>query len=393
MKKLSLAVALGLALASQYSQAEVRVNGFASVVGGMTLDENTNLFGYENELEFKNESMFALQVSADLQERLSATAQIVARGNNDFDAEFEWAYLTYEISDNAQFSAGRMRIPFYRYSDFLDVGYAYRWVRPPQSVYNLSFSTYEGVNFVYNNMIGDWDSTLQIIGGSYSGDIVVGGTTTEDSQLNDMLGINWTLGYDWFSARAAYIIGEVSIGQYDSSRDLRVVGGVGGQVDQLNLALAAAGFANEGSKLLIDSDDGSFFGIGFSIDYENILFDAEYTAFEVENTLLPEQEQYYASLGYRHNEFTWHVTYEHDEDEHPDARFNTIPETPAALLPLRLTLNAVLASRRLERETLTFGMRYDFHPAAAFKVDWSMQDDNVTNTDAEVLAFGVDLVF
>ena len=52
----------------------------------------------------KNESVFALQLTADLQEKLSATAQIVARGENDFDADFEWAYITYEFSDELQLS-------------------------------------------------------------------------------------------------------------------------------------------------------------------------------------------------------------------------------------------------------------------------------------------------
>ena len=135
MKKLSVAVAICCALATSNASAEVRINGFASIVGGKSLDSDQTLYGYDDDISFKNESVFALQLTADLQEKLSATAQIVARGENDFDADFEWAYLTYEISDELQISAGKMRAPFYRYSDFLDVGYTYRWVRPPQSVY------------------------------------------------------------------------------------------------------------------------------------------------------------------------------------------------------------------------------------------------------------------
>jgi hypothetical protein len=141
MKKLSVAVAICAALATSYANAEVRINGFASIVGGKSLEDDRGRYGYDDDISFKNESVFALQISADLQEKLSATAQIVARGNNDFDAEFEWAYLTYEFNDELQLSAGKMRVPFYRYSDFIDVGYAYRWVRPPESVYSIPFST------------------------------------------------------------------------------------------------------------------------------------------------------------------------------------------------------------------------------------------------------------
>ena len=163
MKKIPLAIALCAVCASASSFAEVHINGFASIVGGKTLDDDTTRYGYDNDISFKNESVFALQLSADLQDKLSATAQIVARGNNSFDAEFEWAYLTYEFTDELQLSAGKMRVPFYRYSDFLDVGYAYRWVRPPQSVYSIPFSTYEGLSLLHTSQIGDWDSTLQVI--------------------------------------------------------------------------------------------------------------------------------------------------------------------------------------------------------------------------------------
>ena len=38
MKKLSVAVAVCAVLASSYASAEVRINGFASIVGGKSLD-------------------------------------------------------------------------------------------------------------------------------------------------------------------------------------------------------------------------------------------------------------------------------------------------------------------------------------------------------------------
>jgi len=77
--------------------------------------------------------------------------------------------LSYEINDSTQINAGKLRIPFYRYSDFLDVGYAYPWARPPQTVYNLVFSTFDGLSIVNNHTIGDWDSTVQAVYGSYDG--------------------------------------------------------------------------------------------------------------------------------------------------------------------------------------------------------------------------------
>jgi hypothetical protein len=376
MKKLSVAVAVCAVLASSYASAEVRINGFASIVGGKSLDSDQTLYGYDDDISFKNESKFALQLSADLQEKLTATAQIIARGEDDFDATFEWAYVTYEYSDELQFSAGKMRVPFYKYSDFLDVGYAYRWVRPPRSVYGIPFSTYEGLSVVYNNQLGDWDSTLQGFYGAFDGDINVFGDSLP-AELNNLGGINWSLSYDWFSARAAYIVADTSISSNDS--------GLIGLVEVLN----TNGLTSTANDLTTDEDETTFVGIGFSIDYDNFLFDAEYTQFEVEGSILAEQSQYYASAGYRIDDVIVHFTYEKNDDKHDSSRFNTLESIPL----LNTTVNFALESMRAESNVYTIGARYDFHPSAAFKIDFSRFDDDITDTETDVVAVGVDLVF
>lgn len=381
MKKLSVAVAICCALATSSASAEVRINGFASIVGGKSLDSDQTLYGYDDDISFKNESVFALQLTADLQEKLTATAQIVARGENNFDADFEWAYLTYEISDELQISAGKMRAPFYRYSDFLDVGYTYRWVRPPQSVYNLPFSTYEGLSLLHTTQLGDWDSTLQVIYGSFDDNIAVV-SVNGDTELNDIAGLNWTLSYDWFSARAAYFVAETSI-EIENDTD------EGMALNGLEQALRNSGFEDQANSIAIDEDDGAFLALGFSIDYNNILFDAEYTQFEVDNSALAKQTQYYTSLGYRMDEWLVHLTYENNDDEHDSNRYNALPNVP----PLNAGLNQVLEGSKAKSNVYTIGARYNFHPMAALKVDFSRLKDDISNTETDVVAVGVDLVF
>ncbi|MDP4984015.1 porin [Pseudoalteromonas tunicata] len=397
MKLKLLAGTIAIICSSIPAHAEVRINGFASVIGGMALDKNTELFGYSDELSFENESLFALQISADLQDNLSATAQIVAKGENDYNAEFEWAYLTYQINDHTQVSAGRMRVPFYRYSDFLDVGYAYRWIRPPKSVYNLAFSTYEGVSFVYNSQLGSWDSTLQLIGGAYSGDVATF-TDNDPAKLNAITGINWTLAYDWLSLRAAYLIAETSISAQNSPEFTGLIAG-----------LNSYGLTTQTDDLLIEKDDGSFLGIGFSIDYENFLLDGEYTELEVKDSFVAPQKQFYLAAGYRIDNWLIHMTYESRDVEHEKSKFNTIPTTfvhpvygtlPLSTDPtnpnaplLRDLTNAAIAGTTIDSSSYSFGVRYDFHPSAAFKVDYTVVDNAITNKDSDVIAFGVDLVF
>ncbi|MCG7566844.1 porin [Pseudoalteromonas sp. CnMc7-15] len=396
MKKTLLGLSIAAALVSLPSFAEVRINGFASIVGGQTLDDDDTLYGYDNDFNMEQESKFALQVSADLQERLSATAQVIARGENDFDAEFEWAYLTYEISDNSQLSAGKMRIPFYRYSDFLDVGYAYRWVRPPQSVYNLSFTTYEGLSYLHNSTLGDWDSALQLMYGAVNDDIVAV-TNNDAAELNDTLGVNWTLSRDWFTARVAYFMSEASIDVSNSAQLTSLLNGLDGY-----------GLSEQRQDLEIEEDDAYFAAIGFGVDYNNFLFDAEYTQFEVEDSILAKQRQYYASVGYRIDDWTVHFTYENNDDENDSSELNTIPaqiQTPNGPINvstnpsdpnaplLRDVTNFALLSQRAESNTYTIGARYNFHPSAAFKIDVSRFEDDITNTEVDLVSMGVDLVF
>ena len=106
------------------AQAEVRINGFANLIGGMTSSEDS-LYGYSDSINFSEESLFAIQVSGDINDKMTATGQMVARGENDYDAEFEWAYITYQATDNVSITGGRLRLPLFNYSSSLDVGYSY----------------------------------------------------------------------------------------------------------------------------------------------------------------------------------------------------------------------------------------------------------------------------
>ncbi|MFC3031494.1 porin [Pseudoalteromonas fenneropenaei] len=393
--KLLFVAALGLV--SSAVQAEVRINGFASIYAGKTTSGEQSVYGFDDDISFANESKFAVQVVADLQDNLTATAQLIARGRDDYDAEFEWAYVTYHIDDASQLSAGKMRIPFYKYSDYLDVGYAYRWVRPPQSVYGLSFSTYEGASYLRNDVLGSWDSSLQLLYGNLSEDIVAY-TYSDAAKMKSILGINWTVSRDWFSARAAYLTADVSI---DASNLA--------SLSQLIAGLEQFGLANQASDLRTEEDRGYFLGIGFSIDYNNILVDGEYTELEVDNSALAPQQQFFVSVGYRFGDVTLHTTYEENEDKHKNSRFNTVPLTinhpdlgtiPVSTDPtnpnapsLRSLTNLALMSAYIDTSTWSVGMRYDFHPSAAFKVEYSRVDNKVIDEQTGVMAVGVDVVF
>lgn len=385
----AIVLALGVTSASALA-ADTRINGFASVVAGVTTDKDSSLFGYNDNISFKPESLFALQISSDLGDGLSATAQIMSRGSSDYAADFEWAYLSYDINDSTQINAGKLRIPFYRYSDFLDVGYAYAWARPPQAVYSLVFSTFDGVSLVNNHTIGDWDSSIQGFYGSYDGSVDL--VSDEDpATLNNMMGINWTVTYDWFSARAVYAQAETTI-SFENNEDPEKL---------LNNGIALVGniFPQVASDLNVDEDIGSFIGLGFAVDYNNLLVEAEFTTVDVENSIVAKQEQYYVSVGYRFDDFTVYAITEHGEDTN-DGDTDYSSALPVSLdlggdigtVYPQATYQTLIASQEETIDTVTIGTRYNFHPSAALKFD--ITSTKVNDEDAvNVLSVGVDLVF
>jgi hypothetical protein len=175
MKKMHQALFVTSALLASNVYAEINLNGFASIVGGVTTGSEETLYGYDDNLDFNQSSLFGLQASSDLGEDFSVTAQILARGVDDWSPKFEWAYVAYDATEKVRILAGRQRAPFYMFSDFLDVSYAYSWIDPPKGVYNIPFDTFDGLGVIYNENIGEFDSSLHVVLGGNTTPFNVGG--------------------------------------------------------------------------------------------------------------------------------------------------------------------------------------------------------------------------
>jgi hypothetical protein len=375
MNKTGLATLVALTCYAGVATAEVTINGFASIKAGMA-SSGDSLYGYTDEIDFKKESLFAVQVQSDLGEKLSVTAQLLARGVNDFEAEFEWAFLTYQLNESWRLNAGRLRTPFYKYSDFRDVGYAYDWLRTPQSVYDLGFNTIEGLSLYHSTSFGDIQSNIQLVFGAYDGDYSVLGTQSP-AQIDQITGISWELSQDWITFRMAYLLGDVSIQS--------------GQLTALTNTLNALGLAAVSKEIDFDKDQGSFLGLGLNIDRNDWLVVTEYTHVKVKDSFYADQDSYYVSVGHRFGAYTPYVSFEKDDDAAKPDIYSSLP----AQLPPQLIggVKGLVNSQFFDNNTWNLGLRYDFHPSAAFKLQFSRAEDQTTKRKDSLLALGVDLVF
>lgn len=174
---------LGLALLSiaapAVSQADdtgIVWNGFLNIVGGTLKDEPVASFGdepqvptymaYDSHFSFDKQTSGGLQAQKRLDDKTSVTMQLFAQGDTEgYETNLKWLYVTYEPTLNSSFRLGRIGAPLYYYSDYLNVGYAYHWVSPPESVYPFDTSL-NGVNYVYQDSWGifDWSGELMLGG-------------------------------------------------------------------------------------------------------------------------------------------------------------------------------------------------------------------------------------
>ncbi|MFY9178344.1 MAG: hypothetical protein WAO12_01025 [Venatoribacter sp.] len=134
-KKLALASAVLLTSAQMAYADDLQINGFINVTAGIvddkTVGETDVGQGYDTGVSFDQGTLAGLQVSKRINDKTSATVQMVARGKTGYETDATWAYVSYDLTDNSTIKAGRLRTPFFQYSDFLEVGYAYNWVTPP----------------------------------------------------------------------------------------------------------------------------------------------------------------------------------------------------------------------------------------------------------------------
>ncbi|GBL03229.1 topoisomerase IV [Glaciecola sp. KUL10] len=382
MKKLLLASAIAAACGPGFVSADIRINGFANLTAGFTTSENvdgagntTDLFGYDDNVDFSNGSLFAIQISGDVNEKVTATAQLLARGENDYEADFEWAYLTYSVNDNFSVNAGRLRLPLFRYSASSDVGYSFHWAQTPFSVYDVPFTNLDGLRLDYTNNIGDWDYTLQLGSGTYTSEIGGGVADGEDVLL-----ITAEATYESFKARLVY-------GQSNTTFTEPTTDAAFAQLAQISPVLA--------DKIALRDDSGTFTGLGLEYDNFTWFVSGEITKVTGGESFSADDNAYFVTMGTRIGKFTPSITYE-ARDGVEDLKFlEDIAALPAQFQPAATQIVVGFQNFFYEDYALTtVGLRYDLDSQVALKFDVSSYENKIQDAlDATLVRIAVNYVF
>lgn len=107
-----------------------------------------------------DDSKLGLQGSLQFSPDWSLTGQAVVRGSRDFKPNLEWVYLSWQASDSSTVQIGRKRLPLFYYSEQQDIGFTYPWVHLPPQTYGWEAVNYNGINWNWQWVAGDWSGIV-----------------------------------------------------------------------------------------------------------------------------------------------------------------------------------------------------------------------------------------
>ena len=328
------------------SDVDLKVSGFINAGAAATSNLTDNVIsplgelsaptydGLDNEITYDNLTSAGIQLQAEVNEQVSGTIQLYAQGEENFDAQVEWAYITYRFSESTEARAGRLVIPLYMHSQYQNVGYALPWIQLPREAYDIApVRSMEGVDLTTRFQTGDIAHALNVFHGTLDIDVDINGTTAA-FRMRDIAGANLTSSLGNLSTWLSYVGSETNVD---------VLPGL--------------------SPYDLEEDYGYFTSVGLQYDNGALLFMAEQTELSVANNWFPSNRGRYATLGYRFGRFMPHLTWAEVEDSDYDDVKND---------PFAGQLYNSLASHQ---KSWTFGVRADVAANLAIKAEVSRYYD------------------
>ncbi|MCK4833973.1 MAG: hypothetical protein KAT12_04315 [Gammaproteobacteria bacterium] len=370
-----LSAAIVAVLASTPAQA-IQFDGFmtagASQIVSIDDADKGNIYigglgdrGITEDLTFERDTRFGLQISSDVTEDMSVVAQILGRGDNgNFNAIVEWAYIDYEIHDVASIHVGKIKQPVFLVNDYVEVGYAYPWIRPPSEVYYSvnPLNTVNGLELLLQFPVGPGTLSLQPYIGSNREDIP--NAQGAFFEAENIYGIDVKYAGRGYTVHASNFQCEV-----------KTVGGF-----QTDSPFGAVDVNLNGSG------DCDVTAAGFNLDLANVVVYAEWTERTTTEELsrpFGDQEAFYATVGYRIGKFLPHLTYASIDGEASTfglATGNGAVTGPGIPAAIGGSLNFPIAIQT----SITAGLRYEVNDSAALKVEYMVVD--VEQDPAELAA-------
>lgn len=349
---------------------------------------------------FDQDSNVGLQFSKMLREDVSITTQFLARADEEWQVEAIWAFLKWEPNDQWQLRVGRVRTDPYMLSDYVEVGYAYPWVRPPEEVYSQipsEFTNSTGADARFKIEMFNRDLILSAFYGAATTHLsfptrLAFPTGINDTifdelrlRLRDLWSFNVKYGDENFSVRAGYETTRVTLEPTAGT----LMEGLNTFLN-LNALPSANPFNPNGFGLdyvnyfSAQSVAASFAGLGYQFDWKNVVSMGEIVKRKGGSPIIANAIGWYVMGGYHVQQFLPHITFARERlVDNKVRRFNSLinemfMRVPAqggtgSLVPLDVVAQALVntspnfSGGAGSQTSVTMGIRWDIYEGIAIK--------------------------
>ncbi len=357
-------------LASTPAQA-IQFDGFMTAGAAMIVDiddaDKGNIYigglgdrGISEDLSFERDTRFGLQISSDVTENMSVVAQLLGRGDRgNFNAIIEWAYIDYEFHETTSVHVGKIKQPVYLVNDYVEVGYAYPWIRPPQEVYLLNnpLNTVNGIELLLQFSVGPGTLSFQPYLGSNREDIP--NAQGAFFEAENIYGMDIKYSGRGYAVHAS-----------NFQCDVKTTGGF--NIDASDNILQQDLEVN-----LNGTGECNVTAAGFNLDMANVVLYAEWTQRTTTDELsrpFGDTEGYYATLGYRFGKWLPHITFASIEGEASTVQPGAITGADGADLNFQDGSTGTLNFPVPIQTSITAGLRYEVNDSAALKFEYQVVD-------------------
>lgn len=338
------------------------LHGFGTIGGSYNTNEHfiyrENVFssvGSQDNFSFATHSKLGLQLDTDITNTLKATIQgvVYKKEPGKLETDLDWTYIKYSPTDYLNFKLGRMRIPFFIFSDSSNINYTNIWTHPPKEavIASVPFTSYNGFEAEYLFNINEHNLSFQTYIGQGKEQII--GPTKVDTEIKNAYGFSLTDNYGDLKLRASYFKGNLNF-----------------KINQLDYLIAqgqALGISSV-KNYSLDNLDLTFFGLGFSYQLDNIFLASEYTSVKLNNNIIDDMQGWYISTGYQFGKIMPYITYGNSKQK------TAYPVTDIPILPpqyggssLRDNFTTITKAFNYSQESISLGVRYDIHKNVALK--------------------------
>ncbi|MDP2562826.1 hypothetical protein [Psychrobium sp. 1_MG-2023] len=338
-----------IALAS----SKPEISGFARAIVGVADHDDVDAIDYDKTPSLKPHSLIGVQADWQITQHWSATAQMLGRADRDLKSGIEWLYAQYAADHGVNYKVGRLRSPFFMYSNVLNVGYSYHWIQAPSEVYSpVLFDHFDGGEASYTYFGEDFSATVSGFLGQFDGDVeYLGEQYTTD--VNTFSGLVFEVSFDKLKLQSSINRGNIFVKNP--------------MLSQLSDVAEQAGLSEVAQALSIDGEV-TYFQVGFSYETFDYFIKGEWVDFHHDFSLLAETRANYISVGYQLDNLLFHLTAaKRDDALKPMNDFIPPIDALSPLAGLYHQLSNVRAHS--DQDSYIFGVRWDVGDNIALKAE------------------------